>query len=107
MKSEFTYLSKDGKTNIHAIMWEPENAPKAVLQIAHGMVEYIDRYDDFANYMNQHGFVGVGPDHLGHGESVVSDEDHGYFAEKDGNMCVIGDIHQLRLLTAEKFPNIP
>lgn len=107
MKSEFTYPSTDGKTNIHAIIWKPETEPKAVLQIAHGMVEYIDRYDAFANYMSQHGYVVVGNDHLGHGASVLSDEDHGYFADKDGNMCVIGDIHKLRLLTHETFPNIP
>ena len=44
-KVEFTYPSHDGKTQIHAICWEPDEKPAAVLQISHGMVEYIDRYD--------------------------------------------------------------
>ena len=48
MKHDITYPSSDGKTKIHAIIWEPEDSPKAVLQICHGMVDYADRYDDFA-----------------------------------------------------------
>jgi alpha-beta hydrolase superfamily lysophospholipase len=47
-KKEFYYPSTDGKTQIHAIRWEPEGEPKAILQIIHGMVEFIDRYNDFA-----------------------------------------------------------
>ena len=50
MKHDITYPSSDGKTQIHAIIWEPEDAPKAVLQICHGMVDYADRYDDFAQH---------------------------------------------------------
>ena len=51
MKHDITYPSSDGKTQIHAIIWEPEGTPKAVLQICHGMVDYADRYDDFANML--------------------------------------------------------
>ena len=48
MKNEFRYPSRDGVTEIHAIEWKPEGEVKAVLQICHGMVEYIGRYDAFA-----------------------------------------------------------
>lgn len=105
-KKEFYYPSVDGKTQIHAIRWEPEGEPKAILQIIHGMVEFIDRYDDFAKFMTEHGYLVVGEDHLGHGASVISDEYHGYFG-KDGNAWVISDIHQLRLMTHGEFPDIP
>lgn len=107
MKREFTFLSKEGKTNIHAIEWIPEGKVLGVLQICHGMVEYIDRYHDFAEYMAGNGYYVVGHDHLGHGQSVTSAENLGYFAEKDGNACVIADIHTLRQLTAEKYPDVP
>ncbi len=107
MKTHFTYTSTDGHTKIHAIAWAPEGDPAAVLQICHGMVEYIDRYDPFATFLSQHGYYVVGNDHLGHGESVDSDEKHGYFAQPNGNECVIGDVHTLRKMTAEKFPGIP
>ena len=107
MKNEFYYLSKDEKTKIHAIEWIPETKVKAVLQLCHGMVEYIDRYHDFAEYLSQNGYYVVGHDHLGHGKSIYSSERLGFFNEENGNDCVIGDIHQLRIRTEEKYPNVP
>jgi len=105
-KKEFYYPSVDGKTQIHAIRWEPDGEPKAILQIIHGMVEFIDRYDDFAKFLTEHDFLVVGEDHLGHGESVQSEEYYGYFG-KDGNAWVIADIHQLRLMMSEEYPDLP
>ena len=105
-KKDFYYPSVDGKTQIHAIRWEPDGEPKAILQIIHGMVEFIDRYDDFARYLTEHGYLVVGEDHLGHGASVQSDEYHGFFG-RNGNAWVIADIHQLRLMMREEFPDIP
>ena len=105
-KKEFYYPSVDCKTKIHAIRWEPEGAPKAILQIIHGMVEFIDRYDDFAKFLAENGYLVVGEDHLGHGLSVQSDEYYGYFG-KHGNEWVIADIHQLRLMMCEEFPGVP
>ena len=105
-KKEFYYPSADGETQIHAIRWEPEGEPKAILQIIHGMVEYIDRYNDFATFLAEEGFLVTGEDHLGHGASVKSDEYHGYFGEK-GNEWVIADIHKLRQMTHDEFPDTP
>lgn len=107
MKKEFYYPSKDGITQIHAVEWIPEGDVKAVLQICHGMVEYIERYHEFAEFMGKHGIYVVGHDHLGHGKSVVSDEKLGYFGEPKGNSYVIADIHKLRVQTVEKYPNVP
>ena len=107
MSNEFYFPSKDGKTQIHAIQWIPEGEVKAVLQIAHGMVEHIERYDDFASYLAENGIYVTGHSHLGHGKSMVNSEKMGYFAAPDGNECVIGDIHRLRTLTQEKYPETP
>ena len=41
MKKNITFLSSDEKTTIHAVEWLPEGKPKAVVQLIHGMVEYI------------------------------------------------------------------
>ena len=85
MKQEFYYPSRDGKTQIHAIEWIPEGEMKGVLQICHGMVEYINRYDEFAEFMAGHGYYVTGHDHLGHGKSIQTEEDLGYFNEIRGN----------------------
>ena len=106
-KKEFSYPSADKKTKIHAVMWKPESEIRAVLQICHGMVEYIDRYDRFASFLAEQGFLVVGNDHLGHGASVTSDEEHGYFGHPDGNRYVIADIHHLRTAAQKKYPDVP
>lgn len=107
MKREFYYPSRDGVTKIHAIEWIPEGEVTAVLQMCHGMVEYIDRYHEFADFLTKHGVYVVGHDHLGHGKSVVSQEKLGFFHETDGNAYVIADIQQLRMQTAKKYPGVP
>ena len=106
-KQDLYYDSKDGRTTIHAIEWIPDEAPCAVLQIAHGMVEYIDRYDRFASVCAEQGIYVVGNDHLGHGQSVTDHEKLGYFGKPDGNAYVISDMHTLRKQTQERFPEIP
>ncbi|MDD3363037.1 MAG: alpha/beta hydrolase [Hespellia sp.] len=107
MRDEFYYPSKDGNTEIHTIEWKPEGEVKAVLQICHGMVEYMERYDEFANFMCEQGYYVVGNDHLGHGKSIQSKSEYGYFEKKYGNVCVIGDIHTLRQRTMKKYPEVP
>ena len=71
------------------------------------MVDYADRYDDFAQYATDQGYYVVANDHLGHGASVITDDQHGYFAHPNGNECVIADIHTLRTMTQKKYPDLP
>ena len=106
-KEEFYYLSDDEKTNIRAMRYLPEGEVKAVLQIAHGMVEFIDRYEGFAEYLCNLGFVVTGNDHLGHGNSVISKDDWGYFAKDNGYNVVLNDMHKLTSLNKDLFPNKP
>lgn len=107
MRDEFYFPSKDGNTEIHTIEWKPEGEVRAVLQICHGMVEYIKRYDEFAQFLCEKGFYVVGNDHLGHGKSVQSKSEYGFFEKKYGNACVLGDMHTLRQRTVKKYPEMP
>ena len=63
-KKSNSFLSCDRKTSVNVVIWCPDETeydePVAVLQICHGMIEYIDRYDGFARYMAERGFVVVG-----------------------------------------------
>ena len=107
MRDEFYFPSKDGNTEVHTIEWKPEGEVRAVLQSCHGMVEYIKRYDEFAQFLCEKGFYVVGNDHLGHGKSVQSKSEYGFFEKKYGNACVLGDIHTLRQRTVKKYPETP
>ena len=108
MKKHMRFLSTDGATKIHAILWQHDTLkPKGIVQLIHGMVEYIDRYDDFARYLTEQGYVVVGHDHLGHGESVSDPEKFGFFAEGDPSRILLQDIHRLRIFMKTQYPNLP
>jgi len=71
------------------------------------MVEYIDRYKPFAEYLNNKGYLVVGHSHLGHGASVRSQADWGYFAKKDSSNVLIKDMHTLRTIIQKENAEIP
>ncbi|HZK29278.1 MAG TPA: alpha/beta hydrolase [Clostridia bacterium] len=99
--------SSDGKTDLYLQVWDPGDRPRAVLQIAHGMVEFIDRYDRFARALASEGILVAGHDHLGHGNSVTTKEDWGYFAKENGNRLVLEDMRAVRLMLKESYPDSP
>ena len=99
--------STDSKNNLNVIIWETEKEPIGVLQIVHGMAEYIDRYDNFAKYMTEHGFNVIGHDHLGHGHSVSDERDYGFFAEENGDKIIIEDMHSVTQYSREKWEELP
>ena len=107
VQTEFTFPSADGKTQIHAVEWLPDGDARAVLQIAHGVSEYILRYEPFAAYLTEQGFAVVGHDHLGHGSSMVPDGKPMYFGPKGSWNWVVQDIETRRTLARERFPNLP
>lgn len=99
--------STDSKNDLNVIIWETEKEPIGVLQIVHGMAEYIDRYDNFAKYMTEHGFNVIGHDHLGHGHSVSDERDYGFFAEENGDKIIIEDMHSVTQYAREKWEELP
>ena len=107
-KQEFYFDSRDREHKIHAIRWIPETErPVCIVQIVHGMAEYIDRYDEFASYLAGKGILVVGDDHLGHGRSVRQGEPYGYFCKEDAATVLVRDEHRLKKMTQEQYPNIP
>lgn len=107
MKEEITYKSNDNITNIRAILWKPIGEISAIVQISHGMVEYIDRYEKFASILNKKGILVCGNDHLGHGHSVTSTKNLGYFAVKNSDKILVDDLYSLTKIMKNKYPNIP
>lgn len=106
-KEEFYFESRDNSSKIHAVMWIPEDKPRCIFQIIHGMAEYIERYDEFAQFLTEKGILVVGEDHLGHGKSVAQGGALGYFCEQDAATVVVRDAHRLKKLTQEKYPGVP
>lgn len=107
-KEEFYYDSRDNLSRIHAVRYTPENRePVCVVQIVHGMSEYIERYEEFAGFLTDQGCVVTGNDHLGHGKSVGEDKLYGYFCEQDPATVLVRDVHRLKKMTQQVYPGLP
>jgi alpha-beta hydrolase superfamily lysophospholipase len=90
------------------VKWLPQDGNiKAILHIVHGMAEHIMRYDAFASYLAECGFMVVGHDHIGHGNSVESTSDWGYFPPRNGHTILVEDLQRHRIRTQIDYPDIP
>ena len=105
---DFTFPSSDGATALHGRLWcDDTQAPRAVLQIAHGVSEYIARYDRFARFLVEKGFAVVGHDHLGHGQSLPEGGTAIYFADENGWTKAVDDVAALSRKMKADFPGVP
>lgn len=104
MGEDFWYASQ-GIGKIHGHRWLPQGEPKAVLQIVHGIAEFVERYDEFARYLTGLGYVVVAEDHMGHGQSINGGGIRGYF--HGGWFTAVEDTYRLLQDTKAQYPNIP
>lgn len=105
--SDFYFRSSTARNTIRARKCVPDGAPRAVVQIVHGIAEHIERYDDFMRFLAENGIVAVGDDHLGHGKSVTEPGDLGFFNDKDGWDYAVMDEERLHDQMREEYPDVP
>ena len=55
MRREEIILESTRKVKLPGVLWIPENEPKAILQITHGMTEHIGRYEKLAEELTEQG----------------------------------------------------
>ena len=70
MRTDY-YVKSCGKGKFHCCKWMPEGEIRGVVQIVHGIAEYVERYDDFANFLTSRGYAVVAEDHMGHGKCLM------------------------------------
>ena len=106
IKTEYTFPSVTGLADIFVRCFTPKSGEiKAVFQMVHGMAEHGERYEEFAKKMCEAGYAFVIHDHIGHGKSVKSKDDYGYFGNEinskgDG---FVNDVHILTLKLQSDF----
>ena len=106
MHRHIDFPSSSGKATIEALHWPYEN-PRGVVQLCHGMCEHIGRYDEFARFLNEHGFAVVGNNrYLGHGASLI-DGQFGYFGDDGAYNYLIEDLELLRKRHRRFIPACP
>ena len=106
--SRYIFKSEDYR-DISAIKWIPEDDQEIVgaVQIIHGMAGHMERFEEFAQFLNKNGFVVIGNDHRGHGKSLESEGDTGFFAEKDGWEMVLKDVRKVTKQLKEQHRDLP
>ena len=105
---EISYPSSDGIHTIHAEIYFPkQRTPVGIVQIAHGMVDYVERYEPLADFLTGEGYIVAGNDHLGHGKSVFSPDELGYFAKKGGTDYVIEDLYEMNKILRNTYKGLP
>lgn len=111
-KKTFFQQMKDG-TQIAVIRWLPdcdEKDIKGIIQISHGMVEHASRYERFAQYITQSGYIVSAHDHRGHGDTAVRAEQdgtgkRGFLADKNGFLTVVEDLREVLLKVKADYPD--
>ena len=102
---EIVFDASNGEHKIYAAVWEPTGEAKGVLQIAHGMNEYAERYGEFAEFFAGKGFAVCANDHAGHGKSI--NKTRGYFGQKDGWRHMVDDMKKLYDLSSAEYRGLP
>ncbi len=106
IESSFSFETSDGP-RLHVYSWLPDGAPKAVVQIAHGMAEHAARYGELAGHLVDRGFAVYAHDHRGHGRTVAEGEEHGHFDDHDGWSKLVDDLHRLNRHIAAEHEQLP
>ena len=102
------YPSADGKSQSHAYIWAPcDTEPRMILQLSHGMCEYVERYDAWARQFAEQGIIFCGNDHIGHGRTAQGEAALGYTAPRGGADIMVEDLHTLTGLMRERYPDLP
>lgn len=100
MKQEWHY----GVRNNYAVLY-PVDDPVGVVQIVHGICEYIGRYEPFIHFLNDQGFIVCGEDHVGHGQTVADNDELGVFPKQWADL--VEDVADLQKQVANKYPKLP
>lgn len=107
IKKQAYFTSDNRISKIMALIWQSDDSePMGVVQIAPSFGDHIGRYDAFARYLAERGFLVCGADHVGHGGSVQTKEELGA-VNPDAHLTVIRDMNTLHRIMAKKYPDRP
>ena len=108
IRTEAYYKSTTGEDLIRALIWRnDELPPMGVVQISHGLTDHIDRYDRFARFLCENGYVVCGNDHLGHGKEAAKNGKLGDFGARDTDIRMVDDMNLLANIMKKKYPDFP
>ncbi len=107
MKQEYSFLSSNQTNQIHCVKWIPAEKPCGILYLIHGMQEYVERYEEFANFLLRRGFIVAGHDHIGHGKTAWNISELGIMHTTNPKKCMVDDIATHYQMLRREYPGLP
>lgn len=108
LREEVRVPSTDGRATCVGDLWLPASGePRGVVQVAHGMVEHLGRYEDLAADLAAAGLATCGVDHAGHGRTCPDAALRGVFDPRRGADVLVEDQHAVRSWLSERLPGVP
>ena len=108
VKTTEIFESCNGRTANTCYFYLPASGkPRAVVQLSHGMCEYVERYEHLADFLCGRDIALIGHDHPGHGRSAPDAGELGFIDEKNGADLMTADLRRMHLIIRERFPEIP
>lgn len=103
---EFTFRSGNAVNNVYVRGWLPDGPVRGTVQLAHGIAEYVQRYDPFMQFLANEGYAVYANDHIGHGRSSLPNR-LGYVGDSAGWNIMVGDMLTLHKTIAAGHPDCP
>ena len=104
---KYNWFETAGEATIDGVQWLPDKNPIGIIQISHGVTEYIERYEEFAKFMTARGFIVCGNDHRGHGSSCDASKTPMYLGDKGAWFDVAEDLYNVSCKMKEEYPKLP
>lgn len=99
------FMDSTGGCSLRCGLWMPQQSPRAIVQVVHGVAEHVERYDALGRFLAEHGIAMIGDDHMGHGKSVGPSDVPGYFPS--GWEGAVEDEYRLMQEIRREFPGTP
>lgn len=98
-----TFQSSNGRDTIALYHYPTQQTPTHVVQLIHGMSEYLGRYAPLAQFLNTNGIAVVGHDHMAHGGSVY--DQRGQFKDSHQANYMVEDAHLVTQQARTLYPD--
>lgn len=102
----FKVISDFDGIDLQGLLYEPNAKKRGLVLILHGMCEHKGRYESFMKFLCTYGYVAVCYDQRGHGDSVKTKEDRGYFYDRTGE-GIVKDVSSVVQYLKTQYPDLP
>ncbi len=100
-----TFLSSNGIDRVNYYIFEPESDIRAIVQFAHGWIDYMERNENLINFFTSHGILVCGCDFIGH--DIEEKDNYGDFKMKNAWTYLVEDLMRFSCYIKKTYKDTP